>query len=353
VLPDKETSKDQLLEGFKLEWERWQPALKGKRIVTLYFGGGTPFLFGPSRLYSVLEMVRKQACVASDAEITLEANPENVSFSVMKDYQEAGINRVSLGVQTLDQELLQLLGRLHTADKALEAIQTAYKAGLSNISIDLMYDLPKQTLQHWEKTLAAIQDLPISHLSLYNLTIEPHTLFFKRQEILRKHLPDEETSLAMYEKAIEMLEKMELKQYEISAFAKKETFSRHNVGYWTARSFLGFGPSAFSYWEGKRFHNIANQNRYCTALKQGASPIDFEELLDPYAHARELLVIQLRLRAGVDLSLFQQAHGQLQPETEHVLRSLERDDFIQQSGTHLSLTKKGILFYDTVAAELI
>ncbi len=354
VLPDKEKSKDELLEGFTLEWKRRLPALRGKTISTIYFGGGTPFLFGPDRIQSVLNFVKQDMPLTSlDPEITLEANPENVTLSLMKEYRDAGINRISLGIQTLDARLLKVLGRLHQPDTALQAVHLTAEAGIKNISVDLMYDLPNQTLEDWEVTLQAVKDLPITHLSLYNLTIEPHTIFFKQREILAKLLPDEQTSLQMYQRAVQVMEAHGLAQYEISAFAKPGHHSRHNVGYWTARPFLGFGPSAFSYWEGKRFRNIAHLKKYCDLLKLNHFPVDFEEQLDTQATLRELLAIQMRLKSGVDLHIFGQRHGKLDEETWVVLSELEKEGFVERKENVVRLTNRGVLFYDTVASELI
>ncbi len=353
VLPDTEQAKDQLLEGFQLEWERLYPLLKEKRIATLYFGGGTPSLFGPSRLAFLLKMIQNSASVSPSAEITLEANPENITLDLMKAYAEAGINRVSVGIQTLDTQLLQLLGRLHQPETAIQAIHTVYEAGIHNISIDLMYDLPRQTLHHWETTLEQIKTLPIQHLSLYNLTIEPHTLFFKKQELLRPWLPNEETSLAMYEMAVKYLKMLGLQQYEISAFAKSGYESQHNTGYWIGRPFLGFGPSAFSYWQRKRLRNVAHLGKYCHLLKEGHSPIDFEEQLDPNAHRRELFVIHLRLRCGVSLNTFEHHYGTLDQETVQTLHRLIKEEYIDWKDGKILLTKRGILFYDILASELI
>jgi oxygen-independent coproporphyrinogen-3 oxidase len=354
VLPDKEASKEQLLEAFYLDWNRWLPHLKGKRISTIYFGGGTPFLFGPSRLSSILQLIKENVSFAStEPEITLEANPEHITPVLMQGYAQAGVNRVSIGIQTLDNDLLKLLGRQHNAATAKQAVHWTYEAGIKNISVDLMYDLPKQTLMHWESTLKALCMLPITHLSLYNLTIEPHTIFFKNQAQLRPFIPDEEVSLRMYERAIEALEEIGLHQYEISAFARPDYHSRHNVGYWTGRPFLGFGPSAFSYWEGKRFRCVANLNRYYEALKSNFSPLDFEEELDSEAHIRELFVIQLRLRAGISLSSFQAKNGLLSEETHKILKRLIKEGYLTIQSNHLLLTQKGILFYDMLASELI
>lgn len=354
VLPDQEPLKNQLLEGFKLEWERMLPLLQNKSIATIYFGGGTPSLFGPDRIRAVLEMVHRSFPFDfAQTEITLEVNPENAQPVLMQAYAQAGINRASLGIQTLDPDLLTLLGRLHSPSLAMKAVQDTYQAGITNISIDLMYDLPKQSLQHWNRTLECIRPLPLSHLSLYNLTIEPHTVFFKKQAALTPLLPNEEASLAMYNSAIEHLTSYGLVQYEISAFAKPGYHSKHNTGYWTGRPFLGFGPSAFSYWQGKRFRNIAHLGKYCRALKSGLSPIDFDEQLEPEAHIRELFVIQIRLCQGVLQSEFEERHGALSQETQQTLEHLLQEGFVSHSKGCWKLTKKGILFYDTVAAELI
>ncbi len=339
------------MEGLQLEWFRWLPVLKNKKIVSVYFGGGTPALLGAPAISKILSWIHSDLVFTTDnPEITLEANPENITKELMTEYASAGINRVSIGIQTLDPHLLKVLERLHSAQKALDAIWMTREAGIKNISVDLMYDLPGQTLDIWNRTLKEIQQLPITHLSLYNLTIEPHTLFFKQQEVLRKQLPDPDTSLQMYENAISVLAEGGLEQYEISAFARDGKWSQHNVGYWTARPFLGLGPSAFSYWDNKRFRNVANLSRYCKALLQGDSPIDFSEELSPEARRQELLAVQLRLLHGVDLALFQQKHGTI---SLGPLEQLQKEGLVLLSEGRARLTKRGVLFYDTVASELI
>jgi oxygen-independent coproporphyrinogen III oxidase len=356
VIPDNEQHKRQLMEGFQIEWNKWLPELHGKKLSSIYFGGGTPALLGASSIAKILGWIQKSFPFDPETiEITLEANPENIHLDLMKGYSDAGINRVSIGIQSLDDLLLRNLGRIHNAQKARESVILTHRAGIKNISIDLMYDLPNQTLDIWQKTLHNIQDLPIQHLSLYNLTIEPHTLFFKNKTELMKLLPDEELSLSMYEYAVFFLEKMGLKQYEISAFALPDHQSRHNSGYWTARPFLGLGPSAFSYWNNHRFRNVANLNKYLLALNEGRSPVDFSEKLDPKARINELLAIRIRLLEGVNINEFQNNFGLLPKETHNALQKLVNERFLQKnnSGNIFSLTKRGILFYDTVAVELI
>lgn len=349
VIPDKDPFKIKLMEGFKQEWKKWLPTIQEWELVSIYFGGGTPALMGADAIAEIISWIKPN----KDIEITLEANPENITIPFMQAYAQAGVNRISIGIQTLDNGQLKTLGRIHSAEKGIAAIEATAAAGITNISIDLMYDLPGQTLDGWKNTLAKTRDLPITHLSLYNLTIEPHTVFFKFRESLQKQIPDPQVSLHMYEAAIEMLQEQGLQQYEISAFAKNNAYSRHNVGYWTARPFLGLGPSAFSYWNEERFRNVANLNKYCDALQTGKSPIDFSEKLEPDARRRELLVINLRLIAGVHLQDFQKLHGPFDKDTLSTIDRLLSESYLKLLGHQLSLTKQGILFYDTIAADLI
>lgn len=354
VLPDKVALHQLLIEGLELDLVRCAPLLAGKKLHSIYFGGGTPALLGAGPLAMLLDKVRTIIPFENqEVEITLEANPERISPSLMQAYSSAGVNRVSIGIQTLDDGLLGILGRTHRASAAIKAIEATASAGIPNISIDLMYDIPGQTLASWKHTLMQIANMPITHLSLYNLTIEPHTVFFKYRESLQKQLPDAECSAEMYQTARETFDSCGLKQYEISAFAKKDFYSRHNIGYWTGRPFLGFGPSAFSYWEGRRFRAVANLQRYVKALSNQLSPEDFSETLPPENRRRELLAIALRLLSGVDLVAFEAAHGSLNADTHLSIQKLQQQGLLVLNGNHLALTDRGLLFYDTVATEIV
>lgn len=354
VLLDKPELHQQLIEGLKLEIAKNAPLLKGKKLASIYFGGGTPSLLSPNEIKDLLDEVNTFIAVDPKLiEITLEANPETITHDRMRDFHKAGINRVSIGVQTLDDPLLIKLGRTHQANTSIEKIKTTADAGITSISIDLMYDIPGQTLSSWEQTLKQITPLPITHLSLYNLTIEPNTVFFKYQESLKKILPDADCSTEMYKMAVSSLKEIGLNQYEISAFAKNGLYSRHNVGYWTARPFLGFGPSAFSYWGHKRFRNIAQFKRYLEALKNDQLAIDFSEELPPISRKRELLAIALRIRSGVDLNFFEKVHGELDADAHSTLKKLVSQGLLNHMNGRFFLTDLGVLFYDTIAIELV
>ena len=353
VIPDRDPFKSDYMEGLRLDWRNWQGVLLDRKICSVYFGGGTPSLLGPSRISEILSWVRNLRCFSNDIEITLEANPDDISFDLMKRYADAGINRVSVGVQSLDDSLLSMLSRQHNADKAKNSVLKVQEAGIGNISIDLMYDIPHQTAEQWEKTLDEALALPITHLSLYNLVFEPHTVFYKKKESLRRFLPDEAVSTKMYQKAVDKCYQAGIFQYEISAFEKPGYYSRHNIGYWQGRPFLGFGPSAFSYWQGKRFRNVANLNRYLEGLKCGGSAVDYEEVLVGQRKLRELLAVNLRVLQGVDLKKFQEMHGVLDRETLLSLEKLSSEGLLQFQGDIVQLTQHGTLFYDTVASEVI
>jgi oxygen-independent coproporphyrinogen-3 oxidase len=353
VLPDEEHLKAPFIPALLNEWNLRLPQLAGKRIVSIYFGGGTPTKLSPNAYQTLLQQITHSVELAPDCEITLEANPEDVTLELMSAFHSLGINRVSLGIQSLNNEELTQLGRTHNTNRSLQAIQAIHNAGLTNLSIDLMFELPAQTLVSWDRTLKALSSLPITHLSLYNLTFEPQTIFFKKRHQLLPQLPSDEDRLQMLQIAVQALESMGLKRYEISAFAKPNRQSRHNTGYWTGRPFLGFGPSAFSYWQGKRFANVAHFNRYLAQLERGEFPVDFEEYLEYPRNIQELFAINLRLLEGVDLNAFTLAQGPLPAVLEQAIERLIKMDWLRQTGKQIQLTSLGQLFYDSVAAELI
>lgn len=336
-------------ESLAIEWRRQLPFLSGKKIVSIYFGGGTPTLFAPSGIADILELIAGSHLeIDPDCEITIEANPEKIDLPLLIQLKQMGINRISIGVQALDDSSLQILDRIHTSQRACDAILDADQAGFTNISIDLMYDLPNQSESSWQLTLDQLSDLPITHCSLYNLTIEPHTLFFQKRVALQKSIPDPEQSLKLLQMAVERLEGLGLHRYEISAFAKNSMVSRHNSGYWTGRPFLGYGPSAFSFWEGNRFKNIANLHRYAEALAKEQSILEFTEKLPYPANVNELFAIRLRLLEGV-----KENEWPMPLETIAQLHRLKDDGFLEVREDRWKLTDRGILFYDTVAENII
>jgi oxygen-independent coproporphyrinogen III oxidase len=343
--PERE---QEFLQALQKEWQQKASLLLGYSVVSVYFGGGTPTQLSPTSLCQILEMVRSTAQLSSNCEITIEANPENLDLSLLENLRSSGFNRISIGVQSLDDSSLKILKRPHDAEKAIQAVKNAKMAGFDNISIDLMYDLPHQSLASWQLTLDRARDLPITHCSLYNLTIEPRTPFFRKKDEISRSMPTSALSLKLLEIALDHFQKANLFRYEISAFAKDGLISQHNTGYWTGRPFLGFGPSAFSYWNGSRFENHPNLLQYAKALDLGSSPVSFSESLAYPANVNELLAIHFRLLSGVE-----ETKWNIPEETRKALIKLQEQGLLKKQHSHWSLTKKGTLFYDTVAEEII
>ena len=344
TVPDRKDLQNVFFEALQKEWALKKPLIANNPIVSIYFGGGTPTLLPSQMLEEILSWIPHN----DDCEVTIEANPDGLDRALLEKLRQIGINRLSIGVQSLDDGSLQLLERRHSAHQAKRAIFDARDAGFENISIDLMIDLPHQSLESWQATLSAISDLPITHLSLYNLTIEPHTSFYLHRDRIQATVPSSDLSLQLLQTSVDHLLSIGYQRYEISAFAKDGHISRHNSGYWLGRPFLGLGPSAFSDWEGRRYRNIANLQRYKRALMNNESPIDFEETLPFPANILERLAIRLRLLEGVDLSAWN-----LPIETIAQLHRLKTDGLLTQENGRWKLTRRGAFLYDTVAVELI
>lgn len=344
VIKEDENHKDLLLAALKKEWER----APQQEITTLYLGGGTPTLFGEERLADLLSHLNPPPGI----EISIEANPEDVTYEKMRALRKMGINRLSIGLQSLVDEELKFLGRTHSAFEAKEAVHISHRAGFENITIDLMYELPDQNLSSWRKTLAQLESLPFTHLSLYNLTFEEGAAFYRNRKSLEKRCPPSDEAKEMLEYATEYLRSLGLERYEISAFAKPGYEAKHNSGYWRGIPFLGLGPSAFSYYEGSRTQNFAHFRKYLDAVEKGESPVDFSETLPYPDNLKELLAIELRLIKGVDLDEFQMRHGLLPQELLVALTKLKAEGFLEMRQDAV-LTGQGRLFYDTVASEII
>ncbi len=352
VIPDNPSHQKMLSEALLLEWEQRKHLLKGLRPVSVYFGGGTPSLFSPDYLETLLKTLAEDLPIR-DLEVTLEVNPEDAKPEKLRRWRKAGMNRLSIGIQTFDDAFLKLSGRGHDAATSRQAVHNAREAGFTNISVDLMYDLPGQTLPAWEETLDQTVDAEIDHLSLYNLTFEKHTSFYKNRQTLLPLLPSERASSKMFSRARKRFRQAGFEQYEISAFCRKGFRSVHNSGYWMQRSYLGFGPSAHSFYEKRRFRNRANIHRYAKNIRDKTSPVDFEETLSPEALLRESLALRLRLLDSFRLDSLEKSYGPL-PESlrKEINRLIEKRLLIEHNGS-LRLSSRGISFHDYVAEELI
>ena len=339
VLPENVKHKHLLLESLEKEWALYKHQLEDKKLTSIYLGGGTPSLLQGEEIFNLLSLFP-----IDDQEVTLEANPDGLNLEKLNAFKQAGINRLSIGVQSFSPSLLLPIQRQHSAEEAIQSIYWAKQAGFDNISIDLMYDLPKQTLKDWKESLEQATQLPITHLSLYNLVIEEHTVFYKYREQINREQASEKESSQMYLMAREHFKSKGWEQYELSAFCQDSYRSCHNSGYWTARPFIGLGPSAYSFWKGRRYRNTPRLHLYAKHIQSGHLPLDDEDSLSHEERLRELLCIHLRLIEGVPLD-------KVPPFNE--ISPLIEEGFLEKKKGNLCLTERGLLFYDTVAATLI
>ncbi|NGX56185.1 MAG: Oxygen-independent coproporphyrinogen-III oxidase-like protein YqeR [Candidatus Anoxychlamydiales bacterium] len=342
--------KKDLIEKYKkaliLEIRSKQKLFFKRDIVSIYFGGGTPSIVD----FSFIDDVLNEFNINNNTEITIETNPENVTVKKFEGFKKANINRVSIGAQSLDDNLLKVLNRSHSSTDVKKAIDNIKKAKIDNISIDLMYDIPHQLINSFEDTLDQLKYLDITHVSLYNLTFEENTFFHKNKDKYLPYLPKEKDSLKMLNKAISKLKNLGFLRYEISAFSKKGCNSKHNLGYWQQREFLGFGVSSFSYFNQTRHKNISNIKIYIKNILENKNIVDFEERLSYPKNIIELLLVNLRVIDGVNIKNFQKNNGKI---PSNIIKYLDNSIFIKKENNRYKLSKKGLMFYDSLASDII
>ena len=340
------------LRALQAELRARIPELPSGPLRTIYWGGGTPSQLPLEGIEDVFNVIREERDWLSDAEITLEANPDDVSPAWAADLARLPVNRVSLGVQTFRDDLLRLIGRRHTARQAIEAVGTLRHAGIDNISIDLMYGLPGQTLEDFDRDIQTALNLPVSHLSAYALSYEPGTLLTQQLEHGLLQPADEETSRQMYERLMERCHKKGFRHYEISNFAYPGYEARHNTAYWTGLPYLGCGPGAHSYTGKQRRWNLSDLKAYLD--HPGQPPFDFEELT-PVSRYNDYVMTALRLPQGIDLEAVTRLFGK--DRRQYVLRSartsLASGHLQLTDRHHLSLTREGLFISDEVMSDLM
>jgi putative oxygen-independent coproporphyrinogen III oxidase len=279
------------------------------RFDTLYLGGGTPSLLAAEELSVLLENLQGHFAFSPDTEVTLEANPDDLTPQILKGYRELGINRLSLGVQSFDDRELAFLGRRHDAAQARKALRWAREAGLANLGVDLIYGLPGQTMEQWQRNLETALGFFPEHLSCYQLTIEAGTPLAHWQAKAQFQALSEEAERKFFLFTSRFLEEAGYLHYEISNFARgEECRSRHNRKYWNHTPYLGLGPAAHSYKDGRRWWNHRSLKEYCLALRAGEAPVAGEEVLTPEQTRLEAMYLGLRTREGVTLSLMPDIH---------------------------------------------
>ena len=323
------------------------PQAECHKADTVYFGGGTPSYLGAERLCRLLGSIRKLYKVDKHAEITLEANPDSATDrKTLKRLRKAGFNRLSLGVQSMDDALLQTIGRIHTRQQVQEAVAAARKAGFKNLSLDLIYGLPGQTMEGWEKTLSDAVGLHPEHLSCYGLKLEEGTPLYRRQGELT--FPDEDMQADMYLYAVEFLKQCGYEQYEISNFAKPGFASRHNLKYWLLQEYAGFGPGAHSDFGNVRYGYARDLERYL----KGELVLQESETVDTDEREREYLMLRLRTVQGVDPREFEYRFRQRFAPLAALLQQCAREGLAEQDEIGWHLTAKGFLVSNRIIGLL-
>lgn len=321
-------------------------------VETIYFGGGTPSLLDVESYVRIFSKLEKYFNIKENCEITIEANPQDIGQDYIKNLKSyTPINRISLGIQSFNNDFLKFLGRRQTAEDNFKAIETIITGGFENLSIDLIYAIPNQTLQQWENDLDIALQMPIKHLSAYSLTIEPHTVIWQRKNKgLIKEI-DDDVFVKMYFLLLQKTSQKDFKQYEISNFAKEGYHSRHNLSYWQQKKYLGFGPSAHSYTGTQRLWNVANLKEYIEKLQSNILPMEFEQLTEK-DHFNEYLITRFRTTEGIDESFLQKTYPQYYEKVKFFLEQMIQEGKIKRMFNKLSFTPEGILVSDSIFQKI-
>ncbi len=320
-------------------------------VDTIYFGGGTPSFFGAEGLSAILDVIRKSFDVAGSAEITFEANPDSVSDKLLKRLRSEGFNRVSLGIQCDNDEILKKIGRPHTYEQAVNAIGRIRKAGFRNLSVDLIYGLPGQSLLNWEDTLRTVLQLHPEHISCYGLEVMEGTPLWECQEFL--NLADDDTQADMYFSAIQILKSFGYRQYEISNFCRKGNVSRHNLKYWTGGEYLGFGPGAASDFAGRRFEIVRDLDKYIEGITQGGQVLSDVQEVPNRERAGEYIMTRMRISSGLDPQEYEKNYMLPFAPLEHKLLEFKERGWAQKTfDGRWHLTPEGLYISNSLIIEL-
>lgn len=325
-----------------------------KQISTIFLGGGTPTTLPVHWLEEILKNIRTLFNVSADCEITFEANPATVSLEPLERMRTAGYNRISIGVQSFHEPELKLLDRIHSEEEIHMTVDRARSAGFDNLSLDLMFALPGQTMESWEDNLAQALGKNSEHLSTYNLTIEPETAFHTLQAKGKLTLPPDDNQLEFFKKSIQTLTEAGYQHYEISNFCKPGKECRHNLIYWNNGDTLGLGAGASSYLGGTRFKNCNLPARYIREIGTTSTAVEFREQLEPSQAMGETLMLGLRLREGMDIEPFEERFQTSFHETyEPVIASLTEKNLITLDKNRIALSPEGLFLADSVILEFL
>ena len=325
----------------------------GKEIIeTVYFGGGTPSLLNKDDLQVIFDALQKKFSITSNAEITLEANPDDITAAKLAEWKTTGINRLSVGIQSFDEEELVWMNRAHTAAESLRCIDEIREAGFNNFSIDLIYGSPLLTNEAWKKNVETVFEKQVPHISCYALTVEPKTPLSKLIALHKKQRVDAEKQAEQFLLLMQWMRTAGYEHYEISNYALPGLRSRHNSSYWQGKKYYGFGPSAHSFDGNNRRWNIANNALYIQSLKKNSIPFE-EEKLTPTQRLNEYIMTSLRTMEGLDLKKVENDFGEkFNIALQDASIKWQNGNKLLTRNSKLILTTEGKLFADGIAADL-
>lgn len=351
-LSGREADMDNYLHALITHIRQTAPSASHLHVDTIYFGGGTPSIFGLHRLMEVLTELNGQFHVVPDAEITLEGNPDSVNIPLLTSLRNAGFNRLSLGVQSACDEHLRTLHRPHTFSQAQQAVVTARTAGFDNVSLDLIYGLPNQSMTQWQDTVEQVLLLEPKHLSCYGLKVEENTPLYARVQ-QGEILPDDDAQADMYLWMVSRLEQAGYHQYEISNFARPGMQSRHNLRYWLTRPYLGFGPGAHSDFDGQRYSFVRDLNKYMGGVLSGQPIVDQCQPISTSERASEYLMLRLRTARGIEPEEYSRIYSMNFAPLELRLKQYEQHGWTQRCGSRWRLTAEGFLLSNQLIGQLL
>jgi oxygen-independent coproporphyrinogen-3 oxidase len=341
-----------LVEAISKEIVLQKDYLGGEEIRTIYLGGGTPSLLDGQELQTLLKTIRETHPVIGNPEVTLEANPDDLTLPKLQELYRIGINRLSIGIQSFHSEFLTFLNRVHDADSAIRCFHHAREAGFKNISVDLIYAIPGESLSQWKEDIQQMIDLQPDHVSCYALTIEEKTVFGRWSVSGKLKATDDETAAHHLEILMEELEKAGFEHYEISNFARPGFYSKHNSSYWRQAKYLGVGPSAHSYNGTSRQFNVNNNSAYINSLRNNTIPFE-GEVLTRENKINEYILTTLRTKWGTDLKKIKEDYAyDLLNENKHYLSKILENELVMLESDVLRLTRKGKLLADKISSDL-
>ena len=339
-----------MVEAIASEVTMRSPELKGQTVSTIYFGGGTPSVLSTAQLRLLIDKLSDSYELSATAEVTLEANPEDINIQVIDDLLSLGVTRLSMGIQSFDDTVLTSMNRSHNSDQALNAVRTAQHGGIDNISVDIIYGLPGKALAHLTEDVEQFLDLKVPHISAYALTIEKGTLYHHQVKKGSLVMPTDDMVEQQFFALRKSLIKAGYEHYEVSNFAQPGGISKHNSAYWKAVPYLGFGPSAHSYNVSTRSWNMANNHGYMKAVEEG-SPSRESETLDQHTRFNEYVLTRLRTKWGLNLTHISNEFGvDIIKDNEAIWSRYEGRYHIKDG--HLILDPEGLILADGLASDL-